>query len=204
MNSEETERREQIIEAAFGEFAHKGFRGATIKSIAKAAGLQAPSLIYWYFPAKEALFQAVVESRTSFLRMIFEPGIVMEQPPEEVLLTLARSYFEMIEQGDLPQLVRLILSEAVRQPQLAELIAEKFLLRILDFLKTYLAHQVKLGRLRPHDTRASARAFMGMLIPQALSLMLFPAVRQDGLTSEEHMQTAVAIFLHGLSPITPE
>jgi TetR/AcrR family transcriptional regulator len=204
MNSEETERRKQIVEAAFAEFASKGFRGATIKSIAKAAELQAPSLIYWYFPTKEALFQAVIESRAPFLRTMFEPGLVIEQPPEEVLLILARSYFVMIEQSDLPQLVRLILSEAVRQPQMAELIAEKFLLRILEFLKSYLAHQVELGRLRPHDTRASARAFIGMLIPQALSLMVFPTGQQDGLTSEEHLQTAVAIFLHGLSPTATE
>jgi TetR/AcrR family transcriptional regulator len=82
MNSEETERRKQIVEAAFAEFASKGFRGATIKSIAKAAELQAPSLIYWYFPTKEALFQAVIESRAPFLRTMFEPGLVIEQPPE--------------------------------------------------------------------------------------------------------------------------
>ena len=204
MTSEETERREQIVEAAFAEFAHKGFRGATIKSIAKAAGLQAPSLIYWYFPTKEALFQAVVESHSPFLRTVFEPGALMEQPPEEVLLALARSYFEMVEQSELPRLARLILSEIVRRPQMADMMAEKFLLRVLNFLKTYLARQVELGRLRPHDSRASARAFIGMLIPQALSLLLFPAIRQDGLTSEEHLQTAVTIFLHGLAPTNCE
>ena len=204
MTSEETERREQIVDAAFVEFAHKGFRGATIKSIAKAAGLQAPSLIYWYFPTKEALFQAVVESRSPFLRMVFEPGTLMERPPEEVFLALARSYFEMVEQSELPRLARLVLSEIVRRPHMADMMAEKFLLRVLNFLKTYLAHQVELGRLRSHDTRASARAFIGMLIPQALSLLLFPAIQQDGLTSEEHLQTAVTIFLHGLAPTNRE
>jgi hypothetical protein len=28
--------------------------------------------------------------------------------------------------------------------------------KILDFIETYLAHQVEWGRLRPHDVRASA------------------------------------------------
>ena len=54
---QEPERREQILKAAFEEFAAKGFKGATIKSIAEAAGLQSPALIYWYFPDKEALFR---------------------------------------------------------------------------------------------------------------------------------------------------
>ena len=50
------DRRGQILDAAFEEFAAKGFKGATIKSIAQAAELQSPALIYWYFPNKEALF----------------------------------------------------------------------------------------------------------------------------------------------------
>ena len=58
---EEPGRRAAILAAAFAEFAAKGFRGATIKSIAQAAGVQSPALLYWYFPSKEALFQAVLE-----------------------------------------------------------------------------------------------------------------------------------------------
>jgi len=57
---EGSDRRARIVDAAFVEFAAKGFRGATIKSIARAARLQSSALIYWYFPTKEALFEAVV------------------------------------------------------------------------------------------------------------------------------------------------
>jgi TetR/AcrR family transcriptional regulator len=71
---------------------------------------------------------------------------------------------------------------------------------VLGFLKAYLSRQVELGRLRPHDTRSGARAFVGMLIPQAAGKILFPALREDGLTDEEHLETAVGIFLEGLRP----
>jgi hypothetical protein len=54
--------------------------------------------------------------------------------------------------------------------------------------------------LRPHDTRSGARAFVGMLIPQAAGKILFPALREDGLTDEDHLETAVGIFLEGLRP----
>jgi AcrR family transcriptional regulator len=68
--TEEQESRQKILDAAF---ADKGFRGATIKSIAHRAGLQSPSLIYWYFPTKEYLFQAIVESRSPFTEAVLDP-----------------------------------------------------------------------------------------------------------------------------------
>ncbi|MCA1716807.1 MAG: TetR/AcrR family transcriptional regulator, partial [Actinobacteria bacterium] len=36
--AEELDRRAQILDAAFEEFSEKGFKGATIKGIARAAG----------------------------------------------------------------------------------------------------------------------------------------------------------------------
>jgi TetR/AcrR family transcriptional regulator len=60
--------------------------------------------------------------------------------------------------------------------------------------------QIELGRLRPHDTRSSARAFIGMLIPQLAGKLFFPALVEDGLTDEEHLETAINIFLSGLRP----
>ena len=54
--------------------------------------------------------------------------------------------------------------------------AERGPLVILGFLERYLRRQIELGRLRPHDPRASARAFMGMLIVYVLGREIFPAV----------------------------
>jgi TetR/AcrR family transcriptional regulator len=195
---EEPDRRQQILEAAFAEFAAKGFKGATIKSIAQTAGLQSPSLIYWYFPTKEDLFQGVLEARIPFLQMVLDANGLLERPPEEVLPQLASAYLSVTEQPDIPPMARLMFSEIVNRPEMAEMMADRFLLHGLDFLKAYLARQVELGRLRPHDTRASARAFIGMFIPQALSYLVFPAIRADGLSNEAHIETAVDIFLAGL------
>ena len=76
----------------------------------------------------------------------------------------------------------------------------RMIARILDCAKTYLERQVELARLRPHDVRASARAFIGMLPPQLGGKLLLPALQADGLTDEEHIDTIVAIFLRGLEP----
>jgi TetR/AcrR family transcriptional regulator len=93
-----------------------------------------------------------------------------------------------------------VLGEAVRRPEIAEMFIRSGPGRVLDFLKTYLEHQIEIGRLRPHDVRSSARAFIGMLIPQLAGRLLFPALIEDGLADEEHLKTSVEIFLEGLRP----
>ncbi len=194
--AEEVDRRAQILDAAFEEFSAKGFKGATIKSIARAAELQSPALIYWYFPDKEALFREVLSSKVPILRVVADPTRFMDLPPEEALPSLGRAYFAF-ERFD-TRALRLIVGEAVRRPEVAEMFIKGGPGRVLELLKTYLERQIRLGRLRPHDVRSSARAFMGMLMPQLAGRLFFPALVEDGLTDEEHLKTAVEIFLRGL------
>jgi AcrR family transcriptional regulator len=195
---QEPERREQILKAAFEEFAAKGFKGATIKSIAEAAGLQSPALIYWYFPDKEALFREVLSSQVPVLRAVADPAPIMDLPPEEVLPRLGRAYFAF-EQFDV-RMLQLMVGEAVRRPEVAEMFIRNGPGKVMEFLKLYLEHQIELGRLKPHDARSSARAFIGMLMPQLAGQLFFPALLEDGLGDEEHLKTAVNIFLEGLKP----
>ena len=196
--NEETERRQQILEAAFQEFAHKGFKGATIKSIAQSAGLSAPSLIYWYFPTKEDLFQAVIESRSEFFQAVGQAEQLLDLPPEMFLPNMARAYLTMTQDPEIPPMVRLMIAELSQRPELADLISQRLMMPVLMFLQRYLTRQIELGRLRPHDVRSSSRVFMGLLIPQALGQAFFPALRQDGLTNEEHIAAAIDLFLNGL------
>lgn len=196
----EKDRRSEILDAAFEEFAEHGFRGATIKRIAQRARLKSQALIYWYFPAKEALFEAVLGQQLPIMQMVLDPASLLERPPEDVLPLLARAYLATADRPGAQRLVRLLAPELIRRPEVADAVGGPLIARALDFIKTYLAHQVELGRLRPHDVRASARAFIGMILPQLGGKLFLPALRADGLTDEEHIATLVEIFLHGLQP----
>ena len=196
--TEERDRREQILDAAFEEFAAKGFRGATIKSIARAARLQSSALIYWYFPTKEALFQAVLGAHAPILQAIVVPEALMERPPEEVLPVLARALLATAGDPITQRLLRLIIGEALRHQEFAGAFVAGGPQRVLGFLAAYLERQIECGRLRPHNTASSARAFVGMLIPQAAGKGLLPALAEGGPTDETHIMTAVDIFLYGV------
>src|SRR5687768_15679727 len=55
------ERRRQLIAEAIGAFGRRGFEATTLEQIAEAAGVRKQSLLY-YFPTKEALFDACVDA----------------------------------------------------------------------------------------------------------------------------------------------
>ncbi len=197
---DEHDRRSQILDAAFSEFAEHGFRGATIKRIAQRARLKSQALIYWYFPAKEALFEAVLGQQFPIAQLILDLEPLLERPPEEVLPQFARAYLATADRPGAQRLVRLLAPELIRRPEVADAVGGPLIVKMLDAIKTYLEHQVALGRLRPHDTRASARAFVGMILPQLGGKLFLPALRADGLTDAEHIDTVIAIFLTGLRP----
>src|SRR5215207_7309897 len=134
--SDETERRQQILDAATEEFAAHGFLGATIKSIAQRAKLRSQALIYWYFPTKDALFEAVLNTHLPIFQVVLDPAPLRERPPEEVLPLLARSFLAAAEQPAAHRVMRLVAPEVIRRPAVADLIATHVIGRVLDFLKT--------------------------------------------------------------------
>ena len=193
----EKDRREQILDAAFEEFAQKGFRGATIRSIAGEAGLRSPALIYWYFENKEALLREVLNSRIPIVIAGLDLRSMMNRPPEVVLRMIGRACLELgRNSGALP----LMIGEALRRQEVAEMVAKGDCRRVVDFLEKYLRHQAEVGRLRPHNTRSSAWSFMGMLLLQVGDGLLLPGLADDGLNDEEYLDAVTKIFLRGLDP----
>lgn len=197
---EASARRSQIIDAALEEFAAEGFRGATIKQIARRAKLQSQALIYWYFPSKEALFQAVLGRHLPIVKLVNDPAALLDRPPEEVLSLLARAYLTMADSPAAQRLVRLLAPEVIRRPEVADLLGGRVIAKVLSFIESYLSHQIELGRLRPHDVRAAARAFVGMTLPQLGGKLFLPALAAEGLTDDAYVEAIIAIFLRGLQP----
>jgi TetR/AcrR family transcriptional regulator len=192
-------RRSQILDAALHVMAEHGFRGASIKRIAQRAGLKSPALIYWYFRDKEALFEGVLQRMAPFLGTVAEADAALDEPPEVVLPRVVMSFLHTVQQPANRRFVRVLLSEVVRHPAVATFFAERGPLVVLNFLERYLARQIELGRLRSHDPRAAARAFMGMLIVYALGREILPAVGAGFPEPEHYGGQVTAIFLDGLS-----
>ncbi len=163
--TEENDRRQEILEAALRVFAEHGFGGATVKEIAREAGIRSPALIYWYFRDKQDLFKEVLGAKVPVVRAVSDLAKVMDLPPEEALTKLGQAYFAFARMD--PRVLRLMVGEAIRRPEVAEAFVRGGPGRVLEFLKRYLERQIELGCLLPHDVRSGARMFVGMLIPHS-------------------------------------
>jgi len=192
-------RRAQIVDAALHVMAEHGFRGASIKRIAQHAGLKSPALIYWYFKDKEALFEAMLEDMAPFLGVVANAERLLDQPPETVLPQLVNGFIKTVQQPVTGRFVRILLSEAARHPSVAAFFAQRGPLVVLNFLERYLARQIELGRLRQHDPRAGARAFMGMLVVYVLGREVFPVIGAGFPNAETYAAEVTNIFLRGLA-----
>lgn len=89
------ERREQVLEAAMGEFAAKGLAGTSTEDVAAAAGISQPYL-FRLFPTKKALFLALVQR---CFRRVEETFISAagETTGEEALRAMGDAYEKLLE-----------------------------------------------------------------------------------------------------------
>jgi AcrR family transcriptional regulator len=200
-NNEEQEhgdRRRQIIEAALKVFSTKGFHKATNKDIAQAAGGISPGLIYWYFKDKEDLFLSIIRERAAIFQLADHPEQLMELPPREGLALIGRTYLSIFKVPGNVAIIRIVIGEAIRFPQIAEMVYKQVFSRFLGLLSRYLQRQVDLGRLRPHDTMIGARSFLGMFVVNVVARELMRDPSAIATPDDRLMATVLDIFLGGL------
>ena len=112
-------RQEEILAAAFEVFAAHGYEAARIDDVARQAGI-AKGTIYLYFRDKEQLFRAVVRS---LLQKRFDAVAGGFKGTAEQLLRelLSRMYSQVVRNEKVRSIVRLLIAESGRFPQLAEI-----------------------------------------------------------------------------------
>jgi AcrR family transcriptional regulator len=198
---EHSDRRQQIIEAALKVFSTKGFHKATNKDIAQAAGGISPGLIYWYFKDKEDLFFSIIRERAAIFQLADHPERLIELPPREGLALIGRTYLSVFKVPGNVAILRMLIGEAIRFPQIAEMFYKQAASRFLGLLSQYLQHQVDLGRLRPHDTMIAARSFLGMFVVNVVTREIMRDPVMLATPDEQLTATVLAIFLGGLEVV---
>jgi AcrR family transcriptional regulator len=195
---ETIDRREQIMAAALSVFSLKGFHKATNKDIADAAGGISPGLIYHYFSSKEDLFFALIRERASFVQVATQSQALMDREPHEVLTLIATSYLSMVAAPANIALLRIMISEVFRIPQLSDALYRGVMAPVFGSLVNYMQLQIDRGRLKPHDPAIAVRSFMGMLIAHVLMRELFHQPEANATSDEAVIKQVVATFLEGL------
>lgn len=194
------QRRQQILDGALQAFSAKGFDGASNKDIAQAAGIASPGLIYHYFKDKIDLLHQMVEARLPMLRLLQEAENLYDEPPEEVLPQLALRMLQAYEQWPAPAIMKVVFTEALRNPRVTRMVVEHGPIRGLRLLARYFERQMELGRLRRINPHIAARAFVGPMLGYTMMRHFLNEPDSTALSVEEMARGAVEIFLHGMAP----
>ncbi len=194
------ERRQQIIDGALRVFADKGFERATNKDIALAAGINSPGLIYHYFKDKASLLEQAIEQRSQLFRLLANPEHLYELPPYEALSEFARGFLSITENPAAIAVFKLMFSEAVRRPGVADVYNRIGPTRAFRLLNSYLSRQMERGTLRRMDVGAAARCFVGPLLAYVVTREIFPQPDTATLDIETMVATLVDVYLQGMQP----
>jgi AcrR family transcriptional regulator len=168
------DRREQIIEVAVRLFSQKGFRGATTKEIASAAGVN-EAIIFRHFATKSDLYAAIIDRKANSAGMKALRNALaeaMEQSDDrQVFETLAFHVLEFHEHDDTA--MRLLLYSALEGHELAEMITRNYILRTHQQLAEYVKKRMADGVFRRVDPMVAVRGFMGMVIGHVMNKKFF-------------------------------
>jgi AcrR family transcriptional regulator len=166
-----TERRDAILEAALAEFAAQGFAATRLDDIARRAGV-AKGTLYLYFRDKESLFKELVRSRLSPLVGAIRTAAARDLSVRALVELILNVFLTEIYGTSRKDIIRLIISEGPRFPELAEFYHREVIARVLPLLRRRLRQAVKSGELR-HDALVR---FPQLLVAPALVAILWSAL----------------------------
>ncbi|HWF95918.1 MAG TPA: TetR/AcrR family transcriptional regulator [Xanthobacteraceae bacterium] len=141
------ERRQAILAAALKEFSARGFAAARLDDVADAAGI-AKGTIYLYFRDKETLFQDLILSEMGPVVATLETALAVDLPVRAVAERAVELFVREIYGTSRRDIIRLILSEGPRFPQLADFYYREVLSRIIAAVRALLRRALARGELR--------------------------------------------------------
>ncbi|HMJ43278.1 MAG TPA: TetR/AcrR family transcriptional regulator [Pseudolabrys sp.] len=195
----DNETRAIIYEAARHEFAASGFSATSMDDVARRAGVSTKTL-YRLIVNKAVLFEAMVTERmdrfVSGVRLRACDGSNIERALREALLACA----DLVLDGEVIALQRMILSESDKFPEIAETFYKTAMRRTVATLAKWLGTQQERGliKLTSAGPDAAAGMLLGMLVFEPQRAVMFghhPLPQRDEL--ERRAQACSALFLQG-------
>lgn len=143
------DRPREITAAAMAEFTERGYDATPMAAVAKRAGIS-KGLLYVYFDTKEALFRSVVRSfvtpKLEALRQAIDTSTLTS---EEFLRGPFVEFARKLPKSRVRVLVRLMIAEAHKHPDLARWYWENVVSHGLAALRILIARGVERGEFRP-------------------------------------------------------
>jgi TetR/AcrR family transcriptional regulator of autoinduction and epiphytic fitness len=195
----------RTISAAQRLFLERGYLGTSMDAVAQEAGISKQTL-YVYYPGKAELFAAVLRELT-----VERSGQPLELPPElarpgdlEFLRRALREVLDRIAwamfQPEYIALLRVIIAEVPRAPDLGELFRAEVPDRTIKLIADVLAAAAAAGLVRMTDPTHAAMLLVGPLVLRVVRDALLVPPGAMTAPAADHLDQVVDVFLLGVTP----
>jgi AcrR family transcriptional regulator len=186
----------EITEAALAAFAEKGYAATRVDEVAKRAGVS-KGLLYLYFKTKEDLFKAVIRSFLSpridaLINNIEETDLSAAEFIRGPFLAFAKS----LPASPARILVRLMIAEGPKHPDLVEWYWDNVVSRALKALRTLIERGVDSGEFR----ESALNEFPQLLVTPVFFSMIFTTVfrKQMKLDTDRFIEAHMEMVLDSI------
>jgi AcrR family transcriptional regulator len=175
----------ELLEAARGVLAAKGYHGTKVVDIAQAAGVGVGTF-YLHYATKEAIFLELVEDSVRRLKAELDAVRAVAPGPVEAARGGTETFFRFAQQNR--ELFRIVFGHEASFHEVVRRSQEMF---VLDIEENLVAGK-KTGTFRDGNTSIWAQAFIGMTL-QVVSWW----IRQESIPVEEVTSSLIDLALHG-------
>ncbi len=190
------DRPQEIVAAAFEEFAAKGYAGTRLEDVAARARVS-KGLPYLYFKTKEELFKAVIRSViTSHFDVIRGQMETTELSVEDFLKGPFLGFIQELVCSKRVFIVRLLIAEGHKHPELTKFYFDTVVSRGLETLRGLIDRGVARGEFR--ETRL--REFPQLLIAPMLMAVIWRALfeRHHHLDTDAMLKTHIDLIVDAI------
>jgi TetR/AcrR family transcriptional regulator, mexJK operon transcriptional repressor len=177
-NTRAQQTRERLRAAAHQLFLQQGYQATSIDAILAEAGISSKETLYRHYPNKEALFVDVLSHLTMEQPGFSEKLAALPTPYDlpslrQALLQLSNEILSMMCQPGYLPLVRMIIAESPRFPQLGTLFFSTVTQRGLTIITSLLQAARDQQIIADVDFDAVARMLLGGLLSYVITGLLF-------------------------------
>jgi len=189
-------RPQEIVDAAFEEFAAKGFAGTRLEDVAARAKVS-KGLPYLYFKTKEELFKAVVRSViTSHFEVMRGQMETTTLSVEDFLKGPFLAFMQELVGSKRAFIARLLIAEGHKHPELTKFYYDNVVSRGTEAMTLMIDRGIERDEFRP----TALRDFPQLLVAPVLTAILWRALfeRHRHLDTDKMLQTHIGLLVDAI------
>jgi TetR/AcrR family transcriptional repressor of mexJK operon len=195
--------RERLRAAAHRLFLQRGYSATSVDAILAEAGVSSKETLYRHYANKEALFADVLSHLTLSQPEFAEKLASLPAPHDlaslrQTLTHLSREIFAMMSQPGYLPLVRMIIAESPRFPQLGALFFSTVTQRGLAMVTTLLNEARKRQIIADVDIDAVTHMLLGGLLTYAVMNLVLK--EEPLLPRLDRAEAVAAVIMRALTP----